>query len=51
MKDFIVLQYKLWKSGSPNIGIVKITSLASKYMTPAEQDELFGTTDVTQEGN
>lgn len=50
MKEFIRLQYKLWQSGSSAIGIVKITSLASKFMTAEEQDNLFGTTNISQGG-
>lgn len=50
MKEFIITQHKLWKSGSPSIGIEKITMLASRFMTAEEQDNLFGTTDLTQGG-
>ena len=42
MKQFIKTQYALYLAGAENIGIEKIKLLASKFMTQAEQDSLFG---------
>lgn len=41
MKEYIRLQYEMYKMGVKGIGIDKIRKLAQKYMTKEEQNELF----------
>ena len=41
MKEYIRLQYEMYKMGGKGIGIEKIHKLADKYMTEAERKELF----------
>jgi hypothetical protein len=41
MKEFIKIQYALYKQGKSNISLEKIHKLAEKYMTEEERNELF----------
>ena len=41
MKNFIYIQYKLYKSGGKSIGIEKINKLADIYLTEKEKNKLF----------
>lgn len=41
MKEYIRLQYEMYKMGGKGIGIEKIKKLANKYMTETEREELF----------
>lgn len=41
MKNFIYIQYKLYKSGGKSVGIEKIRKLAEIYLTEEERAELF----------
>lgn len=42
MREFIKVQYGLYKSGVKSIGIERIKQLADIYMSESEIAELFG---------
>ena len=41
MREYIKLQYEMYKMGGKGIGIEKIKKLADKFMTEDEIKELF----------
>lgn len=42
MREFIEIQYKLYRSGGKSIGIEKIKALADIFLTAEEKAELLG---------
>lgn len=41
MREYIKLQYEIYKMGGKGIGIEKIKKLAEKFLTETERKELF----------
>lgn len=41
MREFIKIQYKLYKSGVKSIGIDRIKQLAEIYLTTLEREDMF----------
>lgn len=48
MRDFILTQYKIHKSGGKSIGIERIKSLATVFLTASEQEELWSDKPTSQ---
>lgn len=40
MKDFIITQYKLWKSGGKSIDVDKLNKLIELYLTDEDKHQL-----------